>query len=97
MLPKRDGMSVVKELRARKDMVPVLILSAKDSLEDIVAGLNSGSDDYLAKPFAFAELRQESRPFYAGPAWKGARKSVTQTSVLTLLPTRCGEKIRKLT
>lgn len=56
MLPKRDGMSVVKELRARKDMVPVLILSAKDSLEDIVAGLNSGSDDYLAKPFAFAEL-----------------------------------------
>jgi DNA-binding response OmpR family regulator len=56
MLPKRDGMSVVKELRARKNMVPVLILSAKDSLEDVVAGLNSGSDDYLTKPFAFAEL-----------------------------------------
>jgi DNA-binding response OmpR family regulator len=56
MLPKRDGMSVVKELRARKNMVPVLILSAKDSLEDVVAGFNSGSDDYLTKPFAFAEL-----------------------------------------
>ncbi len=56
MLPKRDGMSVVKELRARKIMVPVLMLTAKDSLDDIVAGLNSGSDDYLTKPFAFAEL-----------------------------------------
>ena len=56
MLPKRDGLSVVKELRARKMMVPVLMLTAKDSLEDIVAGLNSGSDDYLSKPFAFAEL-----------------------------------------
>jgi heavy metal response regulator len=56
MLPKRDGLSVVKELRARKMMAPVLMLTAKDSLEDIVAGLNSGSDDYLSKPFAFAEL-----------------------------------------
>ncbi len=56
MLPKKDGIAVVKELRARKNMVPVLILSAKDSLEDIVAGLNVGSDDYLIKPFAFAEL-----------------------------------------
>jgi heavy metal response regulator len=56
MLPKRDGMSVVKELRARKVMLPVLMLTAKDSLDDIVAGLNSGSDDYLTKPFAFAEL-----------------------------------------
>ncbi len=56
MLPKRDGLSIVKELRSRKMMVPVLILTAKDSLEDIIAGLNSGSDDYLTKPFAFAEL-----------------------------------------
>ncbi|MBP1751510.1 MAG: winged-helix transcriptional response regulator [Geobacteraceae bacterium] len=56
MLPKRDGMSVVRELRSRKMMVPVLMLTAKDSLDDIVAGLNSGSDDYLTKPFAFAEL-----------------------------------------
>jgi heavy metal response regulator len=56
VLPKRDGLSVVKELRGRKLMTPVLMLTAKDSLEDIVAGLNSGSDDYLSKPFAFAEL-----------------------------------------
>ncbi len=56
MLPKKDGIGVVKELRARKNMVPVLILSAKDTLEDIVTGLSIGSDDYLVKPFAFAEL-----------------------------------------
>ncbi|HEY6007800.1 MAG TPA: response regulator transcription factor [Geobacteraceae bacterium] len=56
MLPKRDGLSVVRELRGKKTMTPVLMLTAKDSLEDIVAGLDSGSDDYLTKPFAFAEL-----------------------------------------
>jgi len=56
MLPKKDGLSVVKDLRARKLLTPVLMLTAKDTVEDIVAGLNSGSDDYLTKPFAFAEL-----------------------------------------
>lgn len=56
MLPKKDGLSVVRELRERKNSTPVLMLTAKDSVEDIVAGLDSGSDDYLTKPFAFAEL-----------------------------------------
>lgn len=56
MLPKKDGLTLVKELRAKKTMTPVLMLTAKDSVEDIVAGLDSGSDDYLTKPFAFAEL-----------------------------------------
>ncbi len=56
MLPKKDGLAVVKELREKKTMTPVLMLTAKDSLEDISAGLDSGSDDYLTKPFAFAEL-----------------------------------------
>ena len=56
MLPKKDGLTMVKELRERKTMTPVLMLTAKDSLEDIIAGLDSGSDDYLTKPFAFAEL-----------------------------------------
>lgn len=56
MLPKRDGIAVLKELRRDRSGLPVLMLTAKDSVEDIVAGLDSGSDDYLTKPFAFAEL-----------------------------------------
>ena len=56
MLPKQDGLSVLKELRAQKRSTPVLMLTAKDTVEDIVSGLDSGSDDYLTKPFAFAEL-----------------------------------------
>jgi heavy metal response regulator len=56
MLPKQDGLTVLKELRAQKRSTPVLMLTAKDTVEDIVAGLDSGSDDYLTKPFAFAEL-----------------------------------------
>ena len=56
MLPKKDGLTVIRELREKKTMTPVLMLTAKDSLEDIIAGLDSGSDDYLTKPFAFAEL-----------------------------------------
>ncbi len=56
MLPKKDGLSVLKDLRNRKIMTPVLMLTAKDSVEDIVMGLDSGSDDYLTKPFAFPVL-----------------------------------------
>lgn len=56
MLPRKDGLTVIKELREKKIVTPVLMLTAKDSLEDIIAGLDSGSDDYLTKPFAFAEL-----------------------------------------
>ena len=56
MLPKKDGLAVVRELRAKKIMTPVLMLTAKDTLEDIVSGLDSGSDGYLTKPFAFAEF-----------------------------------------
>ncbi len=56
MLPKKDGLSVIKELRDNEINYPILCLTAKDSVEDIVAGLDIGSDDYLTKPFAFAEL-----------------------------------------
>ncbi len=56
MLPKLDGLSVIENLRKQKVSVPILILSAKDSVEDRVKGLQLGSDDYLPKPFAFAEL-----------------------------------------
>jgi two-component system, OmpR family, response regulator len=56
MLPKRDGLSVIQTLRARGVATPVLILSAKHSVDDRVKGLEAGGDDYLTKPFAFAEL-----------------------------------------
>lgn len=56
MLPKLDGLALIEELRSNKIKTPVLILSAKQSVEDRVKGLQTGSDDYLTKPFAFSEL-----------------------------------------
>ena len=56
MLPGRDGLSVIRELRERRQKVPVIILSAKSDVEDRVKGLSVGADDYLTKPFSFAEL-----------------------------------------
>ncbi len=56
MLPNMDGLSAIKSLREKNISTPILCLTAKDTVEDIVAGLDSGSDDYLTKPFAFAEL-----------------------------------------
>jgi two-component system OmpR family response regulator len=56
MLPRRDGLSVISDLRARGDTTPVLILSALGQVDDRVTGLRAGGDDYLAKPYAFSEL-----------------------------------------
>lgn len=56
MLPGKDGYEILRELRQREDDTPVLLLTAKDSIEDRVKGLDLGADDYLIKPFAFEEL-----------------------------------------
>ena len=56
MLPGRSGVQVLRDIRARKPAIPVLILTASDSLEDRVTGLDAGADDYMGKPFALAEL-----------------------------------------
>lgn len=56
MLPGRDGIEVLRTLRSRELQTPVLVLTAKDAVEDRVLGLDSGADDYLVKPFAFPEL-----------------------------------------
>jgi heavy metal response regulator len=56
MLPVRDGIEVCRELRRRRVQTPILMLTARDAVEDRVRGLDSGADDYLVKPFAFAEL-----------------------------------------
>jgi len=56
ILPVKDGITVCRELRSKKINVPILMLTSKDRVRDKVLGLNSGADDYLAKPFAFEEL-----------------------------------------
>ncbi|MBI3910160.1 MAG: response regulator transcription factor [Armatimonadetes bacterium] len=56
MLPRRDGWSVCEALRARQNTVPILMLTARDAVEDRVRGLEAGADDYLPKPFDFREL-----------------------------------------
>jgi DNA-binding response OmpR family regulator len=56
MLPKKDGLAVCRDLRAKNVNTPILMLTAKDSVEDKVTGLDCGADDYLVKPFAFSEL-----------------------------------------
>ena len=61
MLPGRSGIEVLKTLRKQGLRAPVLILTAKDSIEDRVLGLDAGADDYLVKPFAFPELRARVR------------------------------------
>jgi two-component system OmpR family response regulator len=62
-LPKRSGLEVLKRLRSRKSATAVLILTARDSVNDRVAGLDAGADDYLAKPFELAELQARVRAF----------------------------------
>jgi heavy metal response regulator len=56
MIPKIDGLEVLKRIRGNKNNVPILVLTAKDTVEDIVKGLDSGCDDYLTKPFEFKEF-----------------------------------------
>lgn len=56
MLPKMDGFTVIEKMRAAKIRQPIIVLSARDSVEDKIRGLETGGDDYLSKPFAFSEL-----------------------------------------
>jgi heavy metal response regulator len=73
MLPKMDGLQVIRQMRELDIRTPVLCLTAKDKVDDVVAGLDSGSDDYLAKPFAFAELLARVRALIRrGTADRGA-------------------------
>jgi DNA-binding response OmpR family regulator len=61
MLPKKDGLAVLHELRESGNQIPILMLTAKAETADVVSGLDAGADDYLAKPFAFAELQARVR------------------------------------
>ena len=61
MLPKLDGFEVIKRIRAKKNKVPILLLTARDNIDDKVKGLDCGADDYLVKPFIFEELMARIR------------------------------------
>lgn len=61
MLPGKDGMAVCRDLRKQRVNIPILMLTARDTVEDRVEGLDSGADDYLVKPFALSELRARVR------------------------------------
>ena len=61
MLPERSGFQVLRDIRARKAEIPVMILTAKDGIDERVTGLDSGADDYMVKPFALAELSARLR------------------------------------
>jgi len=75
MLPGKDGLEVCRELRDRHITTPVLMLTARDALDDRVLGLDSGADDYLVKPFEVDELRARIRALFAGE--KGPCRDIT--------------------
>jgi DNA-binding response OmpR family regulator len=79
LLPVKDGLEVCRELRLKGDAVPVLMLTARDAVDDRIAGLDAGADDYLTKPFHFGELLARVR-------------ALTRRRALPLLPERitCG-------
>lgn len=66
-LPGEDGLSILRRLRSKNLTVPVLILTARDGVEDVIAGLDAGADDYLRKPFAFGELEARLRSVVRRP------------------------------
>jgi len=97
MLPKLDGLSLLRQLRQNKILTPVLILSAKASVDDRVKGLQAGGDDYLTKPFAFSELlaRVQALVRRATQTAEPAKLSVSDLSMDLLAHeiTRGGKKI----
>ena len=82
MLPKKNGLDVLDSLRKKNNEIPVLMLTAKGTVEDRVKGLDTGADDYLIKPFAIAELLARVRSLLRRK--KGAEKSATMLSIADL-------------
>ncbi len=94
MLPSLDGLEIARRLRARNNMTPILMLTARDSIPDRVAGLAAGADDYLVKPFALAELAARINALN-----RRATMSTGDTGILTVgdlqLDIRSREAIRQ--
>ena len=84
MLPVKDGLSVCRELRAQGLTLPVLMLTARDAVSDRVAGLDTGADDYLIKPFDFHELRARVRALLRrGPALQSDQLTLADLTIDT--------------
>jgi heavy metal response regulator len=96
MLPKRDGLSVLQAIRTRKLAIPVLMLTARDTIVDKVTGLDQGADDYLTKPFAFEELLARLRALLrrgAPPSSPDLILADLQLDLVTHQVTRAGKRI----
>ncbi|TYR20485.1 response regulator transcription factor [Corynebacterium urealyticum] len=81
MMPKLDGLEVCRELRSQGDDIPILLLTARDSVSERVAGLDAGADDYLTKPFALEELLARTRSLVRRAA-RPAAVDTQQTEIL---------------
>ena len=96
MLPGRDGWSVLRELRVRGRQMPVLFLTARDTVEDRVKGLELGADDYLVKPFAFSELLARIRTILrrsTKPQQNLLRVSDLEVDLVRHRATRSGQRL----
>ena len=100
MLPGRDGLSVLRQLRERRNIVPVLLLTARSSLTERVEGLNAGADDYLGKPFSMEELVARLRAIQRRQSGEGLnllRVEDLSLNLLTRHVVRGGKKIELTT
>ena len=91
MLPKINGLDILSSLRDKKIAIPILLLTAKDSVEDKVKGLNLGADDYLTKPFAFSELLARIRVLLR----RGKVESKTTLEIADLTLNLVSHKVRR--
>ena len=94
MMPKMDGLEVLKTMRRKKDTTPVLLLTARDSVEDRVRGLDLGADDYLVKPFAFEEISARIRVMLRRR--KRAACALWRTCMCIWIPAVFSEERRRL-
>src|SRR5438552_4317373 len=83
VLPAKSGLDVLREIRSKKPKLPVLVLTAKGAVDDKVAGLDAGADDYLIKPFAFAELSARIRALLRRGTQENTRLRVADLEVDT--------------
>lgn len=96
MLPKKDGIEVCRELRLKKVNTPILMLTAKDTVDDRVKGLDAGADDYLVKPFAFNELLARIRALLRRDGFSKSPKLQVGDLVLDTLTREAWRRQRKI-